>query len=298
MFVARAAAGSYRVTGGRTWAQCASTVPLPRHTPRFDDTARRLTEPQLLSVHVDLATTPYYNPVLFAHVRRHLPGWAGFRTEFHTVLHSRWNSIYLDWDPPTGEAGSVTVEEAPLGRRDRLMQLFEACPVGSYGYYARDGLAPFKAVVGDLAAATIDEFFAGQAHFLKQPFGPQVNEVMSLLETNYWDSRDRFSEWLAGKTFTQGMRKAGVGVAAAVRGLWEGGHAPTPPGEALDGARLAEVVAAIESRLDDLDARAFEALATELYERAAAAGRIGEARKEQDGPGGGRRADEPGQVRD
>lgn len=256
---------SFRAIGARAWPRVRMFSSAPS-TPAYHQVLSTCSEPRLARVRIDRATVPYYQPELMNHLRTHLPDWGGFTTVFETHVYQTWNTVYGDWD--WSEFGGVVEVEQPLLQRDRLIQIFAACPTGSYGYYAQYGLAPFKAVVGSFAAATIDEFFASQVHFLKQPMSAPMNDIMSSLETKYWDSQQDFTDWLAGKTFTKGMRELGVSVPASLLTVWEGKRKPAlPPGEALEEEQLAEATAVLHEALPGLDASAFQSFAADLYQR-------------------------------
>src|SRR5262249_54589742 len=133
-----------------------------------------------------LATHPYYDPELVALLNTHVPSWPGFKTQYFTFLQPQM--ILSDGEVDLLTAKFVEIEK-PLLQRDRLAQVFGACGKGTYGWYAKRGLAPFKAVVGSWGSATIDEFFAKNIQLLNQPFGVLVNDIMSTQETRYWQSQ-------------------------------------------------------------------------------------------------------------
>lgn len=217
-----------------------------------------------LSERIGLATYPYYDPELMSLLQTHLPAWNGFRTRYLTYLIGQWNSIYGDWDYSPESSELVVEEEQPLLQRDRLMQIFEACPVGSYGFFAAKGLTPFKRVVGSYAAATIDEFFATQVPWLKQPYCDDLNKLMSELETRYWNNRKELRTWLAGKTFTKRMRQWGVSRIAVV---WDGKEGPViPRGEPLAEKQITEAREVVEGAATDLDDEALEQFSHKLYD--------------------------------
>lgn len=232
---------------------------------RFDHLVNSMSDMRLVNIHVEAATVPYYHPVLMLHLQRHLPGWTGFKAQYYEYVHQHWNSMYGDWD--WSDVGQVVVVEQPLLQRDRLMQIFEACPEGSYGYYAKYGLGPFKGVVGSFAAATIDQFFASQIQFLKQPMSPAINEIMSSMETKYWNSRETWLEWIAGKTFTQGMRKLGVSLPSHLLTVWEGQRKPTlPSGEELEEVQLGIALELLREHLPELDKAVFNSWASAVFD--------------------------------
>jgi hypothetical protein len=205
-----------------------------------------------------------------AHIQTHLPEWPGFLTEYRTYLTAGWSSIFADWDWQT--VALIRDEEQPLLQRDRLMQIFQACPVGSYGYFAAKGLGPFKSVVGSFAAATIDEFFASQVQWLSQPCCADLNALMSELETYYWDNRQKLVEYLAGKTFSKKMRQWGV--STRVPKTWEGKTKPAVPGgEASEGDQMAEARDLMEGATGTMDAEALEKFSLEVYEKLVAKGK-------------------------
>ena len=238
--------------------------------PFFQQRVLQYPPAQLLRIAVEPTTVPYYSPELMTHLRQHLPNWNGFHTEVRTYFFSTWNSIYGDWDLE----GRVVRIERPLLQRDRLEQIFAACPDGSYGYYASRGLAPFKAVVGSFASATIDEFFASQIHWLKQEFGREVNIIMSTMETRYWNSREDLVEWLAGQTFRAWMRRIGVSIPSYVMTIWEGQRKPSlPPGEALEAEQLQEAINLLNERLPGLNQTAVQEASVEIYNRLVSEGK-------------------------
>ena len=262
----------YRATGRRVWRNLRFFNP-QKSLPWYRNALSRYSEAMLIERRIDIATIPYYNEDLMARLRDQLPNWKGFQTEHRSYVRADWNTIYQDWDWST--ARIILNEEQPLLQRDRLMQIFAACPEGSYGYYAQYGLAPFKAVVGSFASATIDQFFANQAQFLKQPFSPQVNEIMSTLETHYWNSRADLLEHIAGLFLDKGGRQRGVRYPAKIMTVWEGQRKPAiTEGEALESEQLAEAQAALtEENLKLLDDAAIARFTSELYERLVAKGK-------------------------
>jgi len=211
-------------------------------TPRYREAAYRFTGSMLLTRRPDVVSRPYYNPELMALLHRHLPGWRDFQTEYYTYVQANWSSIYGDWDWSSIEI--VHDEEQPLLQRDRLMQIFGACPEGSYGYYAMRGLAPFKMAVGSFASATIDEFFASNIEILKQPFSELVNDIMSTKETAYWDSQQQFIDWFAGQRLRKVDRERVVRWAALLSTFFEGRR--TGSGDLTD-EQLQQVKDALES---------------------------------------------------
>jgi hypothetical protein len=265
-------ARSYFNTGKLYWSKIKFYNP-QKTAKWYTSTLSKYNRAVFLNYKIDVATTPYYNQELMSHVKTHLPDWKGFKTEYHTYIHAEWSSIYADWDWSTAKL--VLNEERALLQRDRLMQIFQACPPGSYGYYAQYGLAPFKAVVGSFASATIDEFFASMVQFLKQPFSVPINDIMSTLETRYWNTRKELLDYLAGKTFTKRRRELGVSVPASVMTIWEGKRVPQlPAGETLSDEQLAEVQKALtEENLDKLDDIALARFTADLYKQLVAKGK-------------------------
>ena len=240
---------------------------------RFREVALGFENRQLIAVGWAHVENPALSPELMAHLHHHLPQWTGFRQQVFTYVETEWNSIYGDVEVLPGAA--VTTEAQPLGRRDHLEQIFAACPEGSYGYYAQFGLAPFKSLVGNFASATIDEFFASQVHFLKQPMSAMVNDIMSTLETHYWNSREDIIDYIAGRVMTKGMRHLGVATPQVVMQVWEGKRVPgLGPGETLGDEQLAEVVDLLAQNLGGLDQAAAGRFATELCERMIAENRV------------------------
>jgi hypothetical protein len=268
---------NYATFGRNVWSRLRFRNPQAQQ-PYFQQRVLRYPPMQLVRIDIQPTTVPYYNAQLMAHLRRHLPDWNGFHTEVRTYFHSNWNSIYGDWDLE----GTVVRIERPLLQRDRLMQIFQACPEGSYGYYAARGLAPFKSVVGSLAASTIDEFFASQVHWLKQGFSDAINDIMSTMETDYWESREDLVEWLAGRTFTKWMREVGVAVPAYVLTIWEGKRKPSlPEGEAPEEEQLQAAANLLKENLPKLNRDAVEAYSVQLWEEVLRKRKAKEALKEE-----------------
>jgi hypothetical protein len=161
----------------------------------------------LLSKKRDFTKIDYYDPILMGHVRKHLPKFENFSTNFYTFLLTEWNPIYGDTDWQS--IGKIIVVEEELYQRDRLLQLFGACSPGSYGYYAEIALTPFKFAVQSFAADKIDEFFASVIQLVKQPYGPEINGIMTALESSFWyslDQKEKFIEWAAGQLLSQDGR--------------------------------------------------------------------------------------------
>ncbi len=188
-------------------------------TPKFDSVYTKYAV--LLSKHQDFASKKYYNDILMSKVRTNIPNFTNFSTNYYTYLVPRWNIIYDQWDY---EGASVVVLEEELDKRDRLLQIFESCPEGSYGYYAYRGLRPVKLMVQSFAAAEIDQFFASCSELLAQPFSVDVDNVMSALETIYWNTmtRKEYVDWAAGQLIGQGGRSKVVSLAARISGWVEG----------------------------------------------------------------------------
>jgi hypothetical protein len=263
---------NYRRTGRRVWENL-HFFNRQRALPRYQAALTRYSEAMLIERRIDVAATPYYNQELMAHVRRHLPNWRGFQTEHRSYVYAEWSPIFQEWDWSTAKL--VLNQEQPLLQRDRLMQIFAACPEGSYGYYAQFGLAPFKAVVGSFAAATIDELFASQVHILKQPFSPEINDIMSTIETRYWNSREDLLEHIAGLFLIKSGRERGVRWPAKLMTIWEGQRKPKlPEGEALEAEQLAEAQSVLtEENLKKMDDAAMVKFSSDLYDRLVAEGK-------------------------
>lgn len=251
--------------GEQTWSRLRFFNP-ERATSRYRQALARYSQALLVDRRVDVVTSPYFDPDLMAHLRRHLPGWHDFHTEFRTYLSAEWNSIYGDWD--WSDMALVVDEEQPLLQRDRLMQILEACPEGSYAYYARRGLAPFKAVVGSVASATIDRFFAANIWLLKQPMSVLVNEIMSTLETKYWGTRQNLVDYVAGWWLPKRGRQFVVATPQFLMTLAKGVRTPDlPPGEVLDAEQLAELQRILAEHLPTLDDVVIMEFCKDLYKR-------------------------------
>jgi hypothetical protein len=222
-------------------------------TPRYQQAAYKYAGSMLLSKTPGLATKPYYQPELTSLLHKHLPNWYGFQTQFYSYLEMNWSSIFGDWD--YSSAKLVHKEEQPLLQRDRLMQIFGACPRGSYGYYAYRGLTPFKALVGSYASAAIDEFFASNIELLRQPFTGLVNDIMSTKETVYWNSQQEFTNWLAGQLLGKDGRSNVVRWSARLSTFLEGWA--TEQGT-LAQEQLKQIKAELDASLPGLDQIAFE----------------------------------------
>jgi len=216
-----------------------------------------------ISERFGLATFPYYNPLLMGHVQQHLPKWEGFTTRYLTYIGGQWNSIYGDWDWQSSVL--VTDEEQPLQQRDRLEQILLQCPEGSYGYFMSMVLGPVKSVVGSFAAATIDEFFASQIHWLKQPFTGGLAEFLSKAESVYWENEEALVSYLAGQLLSDKTRYVIVTKMAEV---WKDRQKPpVPPGEAAEEEQMQAALAAVEQVWKDMDRKALQELSTELYKQ-------------------------------
>jgi len=200
----------------------------------------------------DFATITYYNPKLMTHMRKHLVEFPNFRTDFYTFFLAKWNPIYGDIDLSGIEIVHV---ERVLYERDRLLQVFQLCPEGSYGWYAYRGLRPVKFFVQSFAAAQIDQFFAACIMFLKQPFGPSVDNIMTAMETWYWNSREDFVDWAAGQLLGQRGRSNTVWLAAQVSS-WLATQRTTslPSGEELTQEQwneIGELLIDVSSRMNN-----------------------------------------------
>lgn len=263
---------NYGQLGRNVWREIKFYNP-QKQFPWYQQALARYSEAMLIERRIDTATVPYHNQDLMSHLWRHLPNWRGFQTEYRTYAQAQWTPIFQDWDWSTVKI--VVNQEQPLLQRDRLMQIFGACPPGSYGYYAQYGLAPFKAVVGSFASATIDEFFASHVEWLKQPFSEQVNDIMSTLETYYWNDRQDLVNWLAGQTLGKLGRELAVQLPANLMTLWEGKRQPAiPEGEELTEMQLAIAQTTLTPQsLDRLDDAARVSFAAELYQKLVERGR-------------------------
>ncbi|OLR95053.1 hypothetical protein [Actinokineospora bangkokensis] len=239
----------------------------------FKRTASFYEDRQLLGVGWSQVDNPAQTDEVMKHLHAHLPEWNGFRQRVFTYVQAEFDPIYGDLR--VAEGARVYTEAEPLGQREYLEQIFEACPEGSYGYYAKSGLAPFKAVVGNFAAATIDQFFASQVHFLKQPMSPQVNDIMSTMETKYWDTREEAIDFIAGKVLGKAGRELGVATPQFLAELWRGKRVPDlPEGETLDQDQLAAIAGQLNDKITDLDLQAATAFAKSLYDQMTADNRL------------------------
>jgi len=243
----------YTKIGRHLWARFRFYNP-EMLTPRYQQAVYRYTGSMLLTRRPGLVSRPYYEPELMALLHRHLPEWRDFQTEYYDYIQAQWSSIFGDWDWSTIKI--VTNEEQPLLQRDRLMQIFGACPKGSYGYYAKRGLGPVKAVVGSFASAAIDEFFAKHVELLTQPFSELVNVMMSTQETHYWDTRKEFTDWLAGQLLGQSDRANVVRWAAELSAFLD--DLPNTAGKDLTAEQLQEIRTDIEKGLPTLDDTALQ----------------------------------------
>jgi hypothetical protein len=261
---------SFRPLGRARWSTVRFYSTKPRSDNTFRTAASKYQQMTYISSRFELAKYPYYNPLLMGHVKTYLPEWPGFLTEYRTYLTAQWSTIFFDWDWQT--VTLVADEEQPLLQRDRLMQIFQACPEGSYGYFASKGLGPFKSVVGSFAAATIDEFFASNVQWLSLPYCDDLNVLMSELETYYWDNRQKLVEYLAGKTFTKKMRQWGV--STRVPRTWDGKSKPMIPGdEASEPDQMAAARVLLEDATGTMDAEALEKFSIEVYEKLVSKGK-------------------------
>lgn len=206
-------------------------------TPKFDQAL--IKNAVYVRRYKDFSTKKYYNQKLMSHMRTSIPRFNNFSTNYYVYLTPLWNSIYGDWDY---EGASVVVVEEELYERDRLLQIFRSCPEGSYGYYAYRGLRPVKLVVQSFAAAEIDKFFASFSELLAQPMSENVDNVMSALETMYWNSRQEYVDWAAGQLIGQKGRSKTVSLAAEVSGWIEGErYTPLEGGRELTGEQWKEI---------------------------------------------------------
>lgn len=264
---------TFRAIGISARARSATFFRVSPRWSRFRQVLNVQIDRQLLDITWRPVASPVYSLEVMAHLRANLPGWEEFRVPVYTYVDQTWNSIYGDFDTPAD--ARVYEEVGQIGERDRLEQIFAACPAGSYGYYAQWGLAPFKAVVGSTAAATIDEFFAKNVHLLTQPMSPEITEILSTLETKYWNSRTDILDYIAGRVLNKRTRAWGVATPAALRRLWEGERTPAlPPGEELDTEQAQEIAEALNENLPQLDLEAAQRFANELYEQAVAGNRV------------------------
>jgi hypothetical protein len=208
----------------------------------------------LLSKHAVLVQKPFYDEKLMEHVKKHIKGFRGFQTEGRTYFVTGWNPIYgeEEW---TG--GVIVTMEKELYQRDRLLQLFKSCDPGSYGYYAYRGLSPVKFFVQSFASAQIDQFFASNAQFIAQPFGPFVDNIMTTLETAYWNTRPRseVTDYIAGQVIGQKQRSDAVRLASVVSRFLEGiRYSPLPDGRELTEAQwneIGQILRALVAQVDE-----------------------------------------------
>ncbi|MFI2458128.1 hypothetical protein [Streptomyces sp. NPDC019539] len=233
---------------------------------RYRQMAQGYADRQLL--HVDwVIIDPATRPELVERIKRNLPDFVGFKSQVFTYVESEWNNIYGDFDPPRPE-GTLIKETVSPGQRGRLLQILEACPEGSYGYYAKFALAPFHAIIGNFAAATIDEFFAANVEYLKQPMSPLVSKILALLETKYWNSREDVVEFAAGQILNEHGRELAMDITSKVIQLWEGGRVPDlPDSETLD-EQLPLIVSQLSAGISEMDYEVSQRIAQELYEKA------------------------------
>lgn len=208
----------------------------------------------LLSNRPVLVENPWNDPILWAHVQKYLPGFQGFQTEGRDYFISAWNPIYGDED---WSGGVVVTVQKELYERDRLLQIFQVCKPGSYGYYAYRGLSPVKFFVQSFAPGQIDRFFASNAQFLQQPFGPFVDNIMTTLETAYWNTRPRkdVADYIAGQVIGQKQRSDAVRLASVVSRWLEGvRNSPLPDGRELTEAQwneIGQILGTLVNQVDD-----------------------------------------------
>jgi hypothetical protein len=265
---------NFNAVGASAWRRAGTMFTVSPRWFRFRNTVFSHVDRQLLDVSWKVVESPANSPELVAHMRRYRPEWQGFRSRVYTYLTQEWNPIYGTLETPS-DGGRLQEEVEPLGQRDMLKQVFAACPPGSYGYYAQWGLAPFHQVFGNVAAATIHEFFASQVQFLMQPMSPQVTEIMSTLETRYWESREDVIDYVAGRVLNKRTRAWAVATPAMFRQLWEGERTPElGPGERLSEAQLEEISEQLNGKLEELDIEATQKFAQELFEKMAAENRL------------------------
>lgn len=278
-FVRRFPTATFRAIGISARARSATFFRVSPRWTRFHQVVNLKVDRQLLDISWRPVESPTISPEIMAHLRRNLPGWQGFRAPVYTFIEQSWNTTYGDLETPAD--AEVYEEVGQIGQRDRLEQIFAACPPGSYGYYAQWGLAPFKAVFGNLAAATIDEFFAKNVHLLIQPMSAEITDILSGLETKYWDSSKDIIDYIAGKVLSKRTRAWAVATPAALRRLWEGERTPTlPAGEELDTAQAQEIADVLNENLPQLDLEAAQRFAEELCEQAVAENRVRIAEKQ------------------
>ena len=188
---------------------------------------------------------PYYDPKLMAHLKKYLK-FQDFRVRYDVYLRGRWNHIYAELDFSAGEI--VTIEQE-IYQRDRLMQIFKSCPTGSYGWYAYYGLGPVKFLVQSYAAAEIDKFFGSFAHIIAEPFGRSIDNLMTALETMYWNSRTEWIDYAAGQVIGQPGRSLGVRLGAKAKGYVED---QSKPGTLTEG-EWSDVRSTIIDVMDSID---------------------------------------------
>jgi hypothetical protein len=233
---------------------------------RFRQISQGYANLQLLDRAWETMPDPAVSPEIMVELQRNLPGWGGFQQEVFTYVQMNWNDMFGDFDDVVPGAALVR-EIIPSGPRGRLAQIFAACPPGSYGYYAQYGLAPFRLLVGNTAAADIDTFFAQNIRFLKQPMSNEVRDLMSMLETKYWRSRQDLVDWVAGTVLTENRRRAGVSVPATLTRLVEGYRRTELGAEELTTEQLTQIQSTLRQGIDEMTLEAVQRRASELADQ-------------------------------
>lgn len=152
---------------------------------------------------------PTANQDIVDYVSAQLADFSGFHSRIYHFIPSTPNPIFGDSDPMQNEYGQSEVisEVVSAGPRGRLLEILKACPPGSYGSVMLSIFRPVYAVVGNIAAAKIDEFFGANSDLLKRSFEPDLNKLLSTKETEYWRKQEALYDYVAGLLLSQRRRE-------------------------------------------------------------------------------------------
>jgi hypothetical protein len=153
---------------------------------------------------VDHTFFPPYLPVIQGALNGRLSNFAFQPVEHNTSIPN----------PITGEDEPGMVMGAP-GPRERLLQMLEQCPKDSYGHYMLPIFKSAHFVVGNFAAAQIDEVFGNVFELLCEPFTKDLADQLGVVETEYWRTQEGM-EWLAGKLLNAEGRAMLVGLSGRI----------------------------------------------------------------------------------
>lgn len=163
-----------------------------------------VTSGSLLPGAVDHTFFPKYLPVIQNALNSRFKDFAFQPVEFDTSIPN----------PITGEDEPGMTMGAP-GPRERLLQMLELCPKDSYGHYMLPIFKGAQLVVGNFAAAQIDEVFGNVFDLLCEPFTTDLADQLGVAETAYWRSQEGI-EWLAGKLLSADGRATLVGLSGKI----------------------------------------------------------------------------------